>query len=67
MDDKLLFKCEICGKTTEIAIKEEGKKVPVCCGQPMKDVSDLPYCDTSGNSEHGRLHKEDEPCKEQDE
>jgi len=66
MTDKLTFKCENCGKIMKIDI-EKGEKAPTCCGQPMKNISDLPYCDTSGTSEHGRSYSEDEPCKEQDE
>jgi desulfoferrodoxin-like iron-binding protein len=65
MEKKSVFSCEKCGKIKEI--EAGSKEVPVCCGKPMKNISEMPPCDTAGTSEHGRLFGEDEPCKEQDE
>ena len=63
--NKFIFKCEKCGKIKEIETEEKSvKEVPTCCDQPMKNVSDMPPCDISGTSEHGRFYDEDEPCKE---
>jgi len=68
MTKKVIFRCENCGSIKEFEIEEgEQVKIPICCGDPMTNITpEVPPCETSGTSEHGRLDNEDEPCKEQE-
>lgn len=51
------YKCEICGKT----ISTSDKKVPNCCGKPMKQLP-LDICVQPSHAEHTRPMDKEEPC-----
>ena len=67
MIKKYIFECDNCGNRKEIEI-EEGQSIeaPICCGDPMRNITEeMPPCESTGTSEHGRLDSEDEPCRDQ--
>ena len=51
------YKCEICGKTKIIS----DKKIPNCCGKPMKQLP-LDICIQPSHAEHARSLENEEPC-----
>jgi len=53
------YKCEICGKTKIISTSD--KKVPICCGKPMKQLP-LDICIQPSHAEHARSMEHEEPC-----
>ena len=53
------YKCENCGK--KIITKD--KKVPKCCGKPMKQKP-LDVCIQPSHAEHARTMENEEPCND---
>ena len=51
------YKCEICGKI----ISNSDKKVPKCCGKPMKQLP-VDICIQPSHAEHARSMEKEEPC-----
>jgi ribosomal protein L37AE/L43A len=55
-----IYECENCGKRIEL--KDEGEKVPECCGKTMRGTEKLPVCETSSTAEHSRFQGGDDAC-----
>jgi ribosomal protein L37AE/L43A len=54
------YECENCGK--KLDVKQEGAKVPDCCGKPMRGTEKLPVCELSTTAEHSRFGEGDDAC-----
>jgi ribosomal protein L37AE/L43A len=55
-----VYECENCGK--KLDLKEEGTRVPDCCGKPMRGTEKLPVCEMSTTAEHSRFGGGDDAC-----
>ena len=57
MSNEETYTCEECGKT----IKTSDKKVPDCCGKPMKKTP-LDICIQPSHPEHARPMEDENAC-----
>ena len=51
------YECKNCGKT----VKVSDRKVPLCCGKPMKQLP-LDVCLQPAHAEHARPMEDEDVC-----